>query len=197
MTSIRHITAVLTACIAPTLFVLPEAAAAAEAQANPQADGRRDFDFCHGVWSIQNRRLLKPLSGADEWETFTATNTCWPILDGMGNQDEFRTPHRPGAVGMSLRFFNTKTKLWSIYWIDNRMGTLEPPVVGKFVAGNGIFEGPDVFDGKPITVRYSWLNTLTPTPRWEQAFSLDGGKTWQTNWVMDFTRVASKAEAAK
>ena len=65
MTSIRHITAVLTACIAPTLFALPEAAAAAEAQANPQADGRRDFDFCHGVWSIQNRRLLKPLSGAD------------------------------------------------------------------------------------------------------------------------------------
>jgi NIPSNAP len=26
------------------------------------------------------------------------------------------------------------------------------------------------------------------TPRWEQAFSVDGGKTWETNWIMDFTR---------
>jgi hypothetical protein len=28
----------------------------------------------------------------------------------------------------------------------------------------------------------------TPTPRWEQAFSEDGGETWETNWVMDFAR---------
>jgi hypothetical protein len=27
--------------------------------------------------------------------------------------------------------------------------------------------------------------------RWEQAFSDDGGATWETNWTMDFARVAA------
>ena len=29
-------------------------------------------------------------------------------------------------------------------------------------------------------------------PRWEQAFSEDGGKTWETNWIADFTRVGGR-----
>ena len=41
---------------------------------------------------------------------------------------------------------------------------------------------------RPILVRFIWSGVTTATPRWEQAFSDDGGRTWETNWVMDFTR---------
>ena len=153
-------------------------------------DGRHDFDFLNGNWTIRNRRLLQRLAGSDEWETFDATSSCHPILGGMGNEDEFLSPHRPGFIGMSLRFFDPATRLWSIYWIDNKMGVLQPPVVGRIVDGAGVFDGPDTFDGKPIVVRYAWSKTNTPNPRWEQAFSTDNGKTWETNWVMDFTPAA-------
>ncbi len=28
-------------------------------------------------------------------------------------------------------------------------------------------------------------------PRFEQAFSADGGRTWETNWTTDYTRVSA------
>jgi hypothetical protein len=100
---------------------------------------------------------------------------------------------RPGWIGMSLRFYNPQTRKWSIYWVDNRMGVLQPlqpPVVGSFSGDVGIFEGPDEFDGKPIVVRYTWSRVTSNAPHREQALSLDQGKTWETNWVMDFSRAA-------
>jgi hypothetical protein len=90
---------------------------------------------------------------------------------------------------MSFRFFEPRTGQWSIYWADvRRPGPLEPPVVGGFVGDTGIFEGPDTFAGRPIVVRYTWSRVTTPSPRWAQAFSPDGGETWETNWIADFTR---------
>jgi hypothetical protein len=87
--------------------------------------------------------------------------------------------------------------MWSIYWADSRhTGLLEPPVVGSFASGVGVFEGDDTFNGQPIRVRYTWSRTDTETPRWEQAFSPDEGKTWETNWIMDATRVGEPAMAS-
>jgi hypothetical protein len=149
----------------------------------------RDFDFWMGRWSAQNRRLRERLAGCDVWEEFAATSVARPILDGMGTEDEFRTEYAGGYVGMSFRFFDPETRLWSIYWADSRRtGLLEPPVLGGFSGDTGVFEGPDTFEGRPIVVRYIWSRVTTETPRWEQAFSDDGGETWETNWYMDFTR---------
>lgn len=150
--------------------------------------GVRDFDFLYGFWHVRNRRLQKRLAGCNEWEEFDATSDCHPILGGAGNQDEFLSPHRPGFVGMSLRLLDPVTQQWSIYWVDNQSVELQPPVHGSFVDGIGIFEGEDTFAGKPIRVRFTWSGTHSATPRWEQAFSVDGGKTWETNWTMEFRR---------
>ena len=60
-------------------------------------------------------------------------------------------------------------------------------MIGGFDGDTGIFEGEDTFEGRPIRVRFTWSRVDTPTPRWEQAFSDDGGRTWETNWVMEFT----------
>ena len=104
-----------------------------------------------------NRRLRKRLAGADEWEEFAATSVARPLLDGMGNEDEFRTDHDGGMIGMSFRFFDPVTRLWSIYWADSRRcGLLDPPVFGSFADGIGVFEGPDAFEGRPILVRFIW-----------------------------------------
>jgi hypothetical protein len=149
----------------------------------------RDFDFWIGCWNVRNRRLRQRLAGSDEWEEFASTVTARRILDGMGNEDRFCTEHDGGFVGMSFRFFDPETGLWSIYWADSRRpGVLDPPLFGGFDGDVGVFHGEDTFEGRPIRVRFVWSGVASATPRWEQAFSDDGGETWETNWVMDFWR---------
>jgi hypothetical protein len=154
--------------------------------AEQAADGARDFDFLMGRWTVHNRKLKARLQGCTEWLEFTATNDARLLLGGLGNEDEFRT--EDGFIGMSLRFYAPAQARWAIHWVDNRRGTLEPAVYGSFSDGVGRFEGTDTFEGRPIRVRFLWSGTRTATPRWEQAFSEDGGRSWETNWVMDFTR---------
>jgi hypothetical protein len=157
------------------------------------ADGAHDFDFWMGGWKVHNRYLRERLRGSTDWIEFDATSDARLLPDGLGNEDVFRTDHEDGFTGLSFRFFDPTTQLWSIYWADSRRpGLLDPPLVGSFSGDVGIFEGTDRLDGRPIRVRFTWTGVTTPTPRWEQAFSDDGGETWETNWVMEFTH----AEAA-
>ena len=148
-----------------------------------------DFDFFFGNWTVRNRYLGERLRGSDQWEEFEATSEARPLPGVLGNEDEFRTEALGGFVGMSFRFFDRDTQLWSIYWADSRRpGVLDPPVFGAFANGSGVFEGTDVLAGKPILVRFTWTEVDTGAPRWEQAFSADGGESWELNWVMEFTR---------
>ncbi len=160
-------------------------------------DGRRDFDFWMGSWRIDNERLVERLKGSTTWERFEARGTAQPLPGGIGNVDDFvPIDWRPGYVGMSLRVFNPTTDLWSIYWLDNRTGGLDvagyllPPVVGRFTDGVGVFQGDDTFEGRAIRVRFIWSEITATGARWEQAFSPDGGVTWETNWIMQMTRLA-------
>ena len=153
-----------------------------------------DFDFWMGRWNVRNRRLVRRLAGSDEWDEFDAKVAARPLPGGLGNEDVFCSDYGGGFVGMSFRLFDPETGLWSIYWTDTRQaGLLDPPVIGSFSDGIGIFEGDDTFDGRPIRVRFVWSGVDGPTPRWEQAFSEDGGETWETNWVMDFMRALEVA----
>lgn len=160
-------------------------------------DGRRDFDFWMGSWRIDNERLVERLKGSTTWERFEARGTARQLPGGIGNFDDFvPIDWRPGYVGMSLRVFNPTTDLWSIYWLDNRTGGLDvagsllPPVVGRFTDGVGVFQGDDTFEGRAIRVRFIWSEITATGARWEQAFSPDGGVTWETNWIMQMTRLA-------
>ena len=149
-----------------------------------------DFDFWMGTWKVHNRRLKRRLAGSDDWEEFEATSIARPLFGGLANEDEFHTDFDGGYQGMSFRFFDSETKQWSIYWADSRrLGVLDPPVIGAFDGDVGVFEGEDVFNGRPILVRFTWSRVTTESPRWEQAFSDDGGRTWETNMVADFTRI--------
>jgi hypothetical protein len=150
-------------------------------------NGARDFDFFLGNWTVENRYLRERLAGSSEWDEFAATSVVRPLPGGLGNEDEFHTGYGGGFVGMSFRFYDPAKARWAIYWADSRRpGRLDPPVYGWFAGDVGVFEGTDTHDGKPIAVRFTWSRADPRAPRWEQAFSDDGGATWETNWTMDF-----------
>lgn len=154
-------------------------------------DGRDDFDFFIGRWTVAHRRLARRLDGCDDWIAFGGTCETRKILQGQGNMDD-NVLDLPGDryAAVTTRLFDPGTGLWSIYWIDGRHLTIDTPVRGRFEGGIGRFFCNDVLDGRPIRVRFLWSDVTPTSARWAQAFSPDGGESWETNWVMDFTRAA-------
>jgi len=148
-----------------------------------------DFDFLHGDWTVINRKLVKWLVGSDEWDEHPGESSCHGFFDGAGNFDEISFPTK-GFSGATIRMFNPDKAEWSIYWVDSRTGILQPPVFGSFMDGVGTFYGDDEFGGTPVRVRYIWSKITPASARWEQAFSVDNGQTWETNWIMEFSRRA-------
>lgn len=159
-------------------------------------EASRDFDFLMGSWNIRNTRLVRRLADCSDWEVFNATGCARPLPGGIGNYDDFvPSVWKPGFVGMALRIFSPAAQRWSIYWLDNvtggvnpATGLLLPPVVGGFKDGKGIFLGEELLEGRPVQVRFEWSHMHTGAPRWQQAFSPDGGGTWEVNWIMEFSR---------
>jgi hypothetical protein len=146
-----------------------------------------DFDFIDGQWTSTQRRLASILSGSDEWTEFEATLDCSVLLDGNATFDVLRAPDQ-GIEGITLRLFDPAKKVWRIWWATAKSGNLDVPVEGAFADGTGTFECDDTWQGRPVRVRYQWLDTRTGTPRWEQAFSADNGLTWEVNWSATFRR---------
>ena len=146
-----------------------------------------DFDFLVGSWNVANRRLKERLVGSGEWEEFPATSECIRLFDGAVNLDEFTFPTQ-GFRGLTLRLYEPELDHWSLFWVDSRDGRLQPRVTGRFVDGRGEFYGDDTHHGTAVRVRYIWSEITPTSARWEQAFSVDGERTWETNWNMQLTR---------
>ena len=148
-----------------------------------------DFDFFHGDWDVVNRRRTDFLDPDSDWVEFPATSRCWPLFDGAANVDEIDMPYL-GSKGLTLRLFDRESEQWSLNWSSSGSGKLFPPVIGRFEGDRGEFYGDDTYDGKDVRVRFVWSGVSAGAARWEQAFSVDGGETWVTNWVMEFTRAS-------
>lgn len=151
-----------------------------------------DFDFLVGDWRVHHRKLKARLAGSNAWLEFEGTCSMRKLMDGWANVDD-NVLNVPGNSyrGVGLRSYDPKSGMWAIWWLDGRdpFGNLDPPVKGHFVNGVGTFYADDTFNGKPVRVRYEWSHITANTARWEQAFSPDGGKTWETNWTMEFQRI--------
>ena len=150
--------------------------------------GARDFDFLRGHWRVHHRRLRQRLAGCSSWDEFLGYSRMQTLLGGQANVDD-NLLHLPDGDyrALSLRSFDPRTHQWSIWWLDGRHPlSLDTPVVGRFANGVGLFMAEDRFDGRPIRVRFTWSETTGQSPRWAQAFSADGGQTWETNWTMRF-----------
>ena len=156
----------------------------------PENDGRNDFDYLIGTWKVHHRRLVERLKGSTDWEEFEGDTIDRKILNGLGNMDENVLHRKTGSVhAISLRLFNPQSKEWSIHWSTDLTGALDVPMIGAFKDGRGEFYSQEVFDDRHIYNRFIWSKITAISCQWEQAFSVDGSKTWETNWIMEFERV--------
>jgi hypothetical protein len=159
-------------------------------------DGSHDFDFLIGDWKAHVRRLPDRLVGSTKWLEYDGVSKHHKLLDSNANFEEFEVGNAAGEhlKAQTLRLYNAETHQWSIYLVDVNAGVLStPPQVGDFHSGpnpgkRGEFYAQDSWKGRAVSIRYLWLNLTPRSSRMEQAFSVDGGKTWETNWICELTR---------
>jgi hypothetical protein len=153
-------------------------------------DGQHDFDWELGTWKLHVQRLTKPLTGSKEWMEMDGTVVGSKIWGGKGNLAEITVDGGGKHIEfLSLRLYNPETGQWSVNFASAGSGTLSTPMFGGFSNGRGEFYDQESFNGKMIMVRFLFMGITADEGRSEQAFSDDGGKTWETNWVNTFTRV--------
>ena len=189
----RALRVVVLACLlgAP----LPAAAQPAPAAQPPAAvrDASHDFDFEFGDWTCHLRRLLRPLTGSTPWVEYEGSSVVRKVWNGKANLGEIDLKGPAGHIeGLSLRLYNPQSGQWNISFANAAGGALGPAMVGGFKDGRGEFYDQETFNDRAIFVRFIFSD-ITPTAfKLEQAFSDDGGKTWEANWVATFKRVPAK-----
>ena len=155
-------------------------------------DGQHDFDFEFGAWKAHVKRLVKPLSGSEEWTEYDGTSIVNKVWNGRANLGELEVKGASGNIeGLTLRLFDPKSHQWRIYWANAKDGELDPtPMAGGFKDGRGEFYNQELYEGRYIFVRFIFSDISQSAFKLEQAFSADGGKTWEPNWIATFTREA-------
>ena len=168
---------------------------AAPAAAPAVRDGSHDFDFHIGTWKTRVRRRIAPLTGSNEWSEMNGTTVVRKVWDGRANLVELDAEGPKGHFsGLSLRLYQPESGQWSLHYANAADGEMMQPTVGQFRGGRGEFYDQESFRGRAIFVRFV-ISDITPSSvHFEQAFSDDGGKTWEVNWIADDTRVAENAQ---
>jgi hypothetical protein len=151
--------------------------------------GQHDFDWEIGTWKTHLKRRLRPLTGSDDWVEYDGTTVVRTLWDGRANLVELQVDGPAGRIeGLSLRLYNPQSRQWSLNFSSSAGGTLSVPTLGGFKHGRGEFYSQETLDGRAIFVRFVVYDITQDSARFEQAFSADGGKTWEVNWVATDTR---------
>lgn len=173
-----------------TATAIAQADAAATRTSAQQRDGQNDFDFEFGPWKAQISRRLKPLTGSTNWVEYTGTSVVRKVWTGKANLGELDVKGQGGRIeGLSLRTYNPQSRQWHISWVNSSDGIVGVPMIGGFKNGRGEFYNQEPFNGRAIFVRFIFSDITTNSFQLEQAFSDDGGKTWEPNWIAKFSRV--------
>jgi hypothetical protein len=179
---------------APLTAAEPQATSPKAMDETARPDGQNDFDFEIGTWRTHLKRLQNPLTGSSTWVEYEGTTVVRKVWDGRANLVELEVDGPAGHIeALSLRLYNPQTREWSLNFSNSRVGTMFPPTIGGFEDGRGEFYSEETLDGRPILVRFV-ISDITPDScRLEQAFSGDGGRTWEVNWIAVDTRIAEHA----
>lgn len=152
------------------------------------SSGIHDFDFEFGRWHVHHR-----VKGSDgKWVEFDGIARARPLIDGSADVEEHTFLKPTGTTyGVGLRAFDKNKGTWAIWWLDARAPHLpmDPPVIGRFRNGVGTFFSDSVVNGTTVRTRYTWSHITPESAHWEQALSTDSGKSWETNWIMEFRRI--------
>lgn len=160
-----------------------------------QRNGQHDFDFEIGTWKTHLSRLLHPLTGSTTWTEYEGTTVVRTIWNGRANFVELDVDGPAGHIeGLNLRLYSPQSHQWSLNFASSSGGTMSQPTIGEFKNGRGEFFDQGTFNGRAVFVRFA-ISDITPNScHFEQAFSDDGGKTWEVNWIATDTRVADKSD---
>jgi hypothetical protein len=168
----------------------PQTQSPGVASTRTRRDGQTDFEPLVGSWSYRLKKLTKPLAGSTEWVDLAGTGTCYRLWGGRAQLDTLVVNGPSGRIeGLTLRLYNPKSQQWRLYWANSKDGVVDPPQVGQFRDGHGEFYAQDSLNDRSILVRFDWTALASKSPHFEQAFSQDGGKTWEVNWITDQTRI--------
>jgi hypothetical protein len=163
-----------------------------------ERDGQRDFDWDIGTWKVHMRRLLHPLTGSTTWVEYNGSDVVRRIWDGRANLGEVEVEGPAGHFELlTLRLYNPQAHQWSINISSSATGTLSPPAIGEFKNGRGEFYDQESFNGRTILVRLGVSDITADSCRFDQAFSADGGKTWEVNLIVTETLVKDEANKAQ
>jgi len=153
-------------------------------------DGSHDFDFEIGKWNTHLRRLVKPLTGSTTWVEYKGTTVVSKVWNGKANLVELDVTGPAGHIeALSLRLYNPESHQWSLNFANSAGGTMAIPTIGEFKNGRGEFYDQETLNGRAILVRFVISDITANSCHFEQAFSDDGGKTWEVNWIATDTRV--------
>jgi hypothetical protein len=153
-------------------------------------DGSHDFDFEIGKWNTHLRRLVKPLTGSTTWVEYNGTTVVSKVWNGKANLVELDVTGPAGHIeALSLRLYNPESHQWSLNFANSAGGTMAIPTIGEFKNGRGEFYDQETLNGRAILVRFVISDITANSCHFEQAFSDDGGKTWEVNWIATDTRV--------
>jgi len=163
-----------------------------------ERDGQHDFDFELGAWKTHLRRLLHPLTGSTTWVEYEGTTVVRKVWEGRANLVELVANGPSGRLeALSLRLYNPQSGQWSLNFANSQSGNLSQPTIGGFKNGRGEFYDQEMFNGRAIFVRFVISDITQHSCRFEQAFSDDGGKTWEVNWIAIDTRDKSVWKARR
>jgi hypothetical protein len=180
-------------------FAQPKSEApGASPQQETQRDGQYDFDFEIGTWKTHLKRLVKPLSGSTTWVEYEGTTVVRKVWNGKANLVELVADGPAGHFeGLSLRLYNPQSRQWSLNFASINSGAMSIPTIGEFKNGRGEFYNQETLNGRAILVRFI-ISDITPNScHFEQAYSDDGGKTWEVNWIAVDTRVKDEGEKGR
>ena len=155
-------------------------------------DGQHAFDFEIGTWKTHLRRLKGPMTGSTNWVEYEGTSVVTKVWNGRANLVELEVDGPAGHIeGLSLRLYNPASGQWNISFSNAKAGTLGVAMVGGFKDGRGEFYDQEMLGDRAIYVRFIFSDITPSTFKLEQAFSGDGGKTWEANWIATFAKVGS------
>ncbi|WP_426174161.1 hypothetical protein [Massilia sp. TWR1-2-2] len=171
------------------------AEAAADAVAAKVRDGLHDFDGEIGVWQTRLKRLRNPLGGSSEWLAYEGTTLVRRAVDERANLVELDVSGAAGRIaGVSMRLYHPASGQWSLHFANLANGEMTDSMQGAFTNGRGVFYGHDTVAGRRVFVRFLVIPQHQDQWRFEQAYSADGGKTWEDNWIAVDTRSVPAAD---
>lgn len=164
-------------------------------QTHAATNGQHDFDFHIGTWKTHVSRLAHPLTGSTTWLELDGTSIVRKVMGGRANLVELDISGPSGRIeGVSLRLYNPDARQWSLNYSNINAGVLTAPVIGEFKNARGEFFGQDMLGGRAILVRFVITCATAHSCRFEQAFSGDGGKNWELNWIATDTRIKERSD---